>query len=1014
MSKFFQVIDKVFQNQLKSKDFEPKSSFKDKTFHFDIKDKEKNCILTDKTIYNKIEKAEINKAIHIIYNIFDKYIKEKWIKNYKYIGKKFDMTKLEDYYKKYTKANTLSIAQSVIEKEFKEGKEHLDDGKISGDFNFQKYCFVNEYINRNDEKSEIESTLKIYNEIFEYKSLRKIKKKKNKLFENELNCTYANQGELGDCYFIEALSILSNYGQLIYQLFPKEDIPSDGIFTVCLFINGEWQKVLIDDYFFFIKGTDDFAFTQPVNNCIYTCVLEKAFAKTMGSFSAINGGNNEMAFKVLTGFESLTYPNKIIDSNFINFYHKKLKSGYLFSCNDNGHAYSLLNIYCEGKQVFLQYRNPWGKNTPEQKELAKIDEYSRKCLTIQKDKKKVDKIDNKDENNINENNNIIKNDIKNIIKYNEVIKEKENGIYLISLKYFKEKFLSTTICQILFNSTIYSYKINLEEISGSFLYFQIEIEEDTEFGISLYQNSIIENQVYYKEDTKEDSKYIRINIANTLKTQLSLENKNDFNPETMDYFHFIKSGSYKIKINIEQSERNSTLLINLIIKGQKGQIFYLKDNENNNKNNNLNATINYNRYVYGERTGLLFETFRNMIDFLEKYHNIKFIENGRGYYVETIFTNEVKTLVFTNKNDMKDIIGSINNNDKDFILTGFEHENGKIKGKGAIKDLKNNIIKEFIFKDNKIYKYDFNLKKEKDVSELVISLISNHNILDNNGLNSIEFCMDAHKLFLKIKTDWKCNFCKKSFQNCNCFYCDICTFFLCLDCLNKYLKIMFEKIIEVHIGFKKIGLPVQGLTDTLLFIPRMILPSNPLTHKVNILASLLIKTLKGTQVMIEFGDYKGEDIKDKNNKIYTTYYWNNEKNGLRFAEISYDDYKNNILDYDKYSERIFELIPLKNMSLIEVLEECNFNDKNWNLDSYNKYFNNSKDFVAEFIRVADCIREEDKEHRGYHNYSKTVIPKVILDAIEKNENDQWNKSGSLPLIGPLIGVFHFIGDKITK
>ena len=163
-----------------------------------------------------------------------------------------------------------------------------------------------------------------------------------------------------------------------------------------------------------------------------------------------------------------------------------------------------------------------GKNTPEQKELDELDIWSRKCITIQKDKKKVDKIDNKDENNINENNNIIKNDIKNIIKYNEVIKEKENGIYLISLKYFKEKFLSTTICQILFNSTIYSYKINLEEISGSFLYFQIEIEEDTEFGISLYQNSIIENQVYYKEDTKEDSKYIRINIANTLKTQLSL------------------------------------------------------------------------------------------------------------------------------------------------------------------------------------------------------------------------------------------------------------------------------------------------------------------------------------------------------------------------------------------------------------------------------------------------------------------------------------------------------------
>ena len=330
MSKFFSDIQKEFEKQTEN-DFKRENFYKDKNFNFDTKEKKENCILTDMTIKNPIEKKEINKAIHLIYKFYNPLIKDKWSKNYKFIGKKFNMKKLEDYYKKYTKPENLTISKDEIEKEFKNGKETIRDGKKKVNFDFQKYCFVNEYISNNDEKTQNENILKIYNELFEYKSLRKIKQK-YKLFKNELNCTFAKQGILGDCYFIEALSILSNYGQLIYQLFPKEDIPSNGIFTVCLFVNGEWQKVYIDDYFFFYKGTDEFAFTQPVDNCIYTCVLEKAFAKVMGSFSAINGGNNESAFRILTGFESINYFTEIINPSFLSFFHDKLKKGYLFSC----------------------------------------------------------------------------------------------------------------------------------------------------------------------------------------------------------------------------------------------------------------------------------------------------------------------------------------------------------------------------------------------------------------------------------------------------------------------------------------------------------------------------------------------------------------------------------------------------------------------------------------------------------------------------------------------------------
>ena len=57
---------------------------------------------------------------------------------------------------------------------------------------------------------------------------------------------------------------MSNYGQLLYQLFPNDNINKNGIYKVRLFQEGKWIKVLLDDYFVFYKGTNNFSFTQPV------------------------------------------------------------------------------------------------------------------------------------------------------------------------------------------------------------------------------------------------------------------------------------------------------------------------------------------------------------------------------------------------------------------------------------------------------------------------------------------------------------------------------------------------------------------------------------------------------------------------------------------------------------------------------------------------------------------------------------------------------------------------------
>ena len=358
-------------------------------------------------------------------------------------------------------------------------------------------------------------------------------------------------------------------------------------------------------------------------------------------------------------------------------------------------------------------------------------------------------------------------------------------------------------------------------------------------------------------------------------------------------------------------------------------------------------------------------------------------------------------------------VNSINNSKKVKTLTDI-----------LIKDELNVIKEELpkIFSSNYIYREKngkmpkTNLKNIKtnskeELIETILSLLSSDiNLIENENLY-LEFCMDKHKLKIINKSNWKCNFCHFFYSLSFCFYCNFCNYHLCKKCLNKYIMIIFDEIKEVHVGFAKIGPPIQGFTDFALFVPRIFLPSNPLTHKSFVIASIYLKTEHNYQIVVEYGDFKNEEMKDIKNNIYPTYYWTSEKSGLRFAEMDYDNYKNNKLDYDSYSKRIFRLYPGKKINLYEALKICN--KKNWNSESYSSFLNNSKDFVAEFIRATKSVRKEGEEYRGYHNYSSSVFPKVILNAIEENEDEGWDTVGKIPLIGPMVEIFHAVGNTIT-
>jgi calpain-15 len=58
-----------------------------------------------------------------------------------------------------------------------------------------------------------------------------------------------NQGALGDCYFLSALSVLAEKPDRIRNMFEEQGAPNDfGIYGVKMFKNGVSRTVVLDDY----------------------------------------------------------------------------------------------------------------------------------------------------------------------------------------------------------------------------------------------------------------------------------------------------------------------------------------------------------------------------------------------------------------------------------------------------------------------------------------------------------------------------------------------------------------------------------------------------------------------------------------------------------------------------------------------------------------------------------------------------------------------------------------------
>ncbi|KAL8741673.1 MAG: hypothetical protein Q9190_005747 [Brigantiaea leucoxantha] len=234
-------------------------------------------------------------------------------------------------------------------------------------------------------------------------------------FKDGISANDVRQGFNGDCWFLSALCALSNKPDLINRICVDKD-EKVGVYGFVFYRDGEWFQTVIDDKLYliaadYLESIDDKRTWEDVRradpeeeyrkanqtssralyfaqcsdqNETWLPLLEKAFAKAHGDYSAIDGGFTGEAIEDLTGgvtTELLT--TDILDTDrFWADEIMKVNQDFLFGCatgrfdkwqgsedaDTNSarkgvvrmHAYSIMEAREVKGERLLRVRNPWG------------------------------------------------------------------------------------------------------------------------------------------------------------------------------------------------------------------------------------------------------------------------------------------------------------------------------------------------------------------------------------------------------------------------------------------------------------------------------------------------------------------------------------------------------------------------------------------------------------------------------------------------------------------------------
>ncbi|XP_037322626.2 calpain-2 catalytic subunit-like isoform X2 [Pungitius pungitius] len=213
-----------------------------------------------------------------------------------------------------------------------------------------------------------------------------------------------DQGSVGDCWLLAAISSLTFRKGLLAQVVPMDQNFSDyaGIFHFRFWRFGVWVDVVIDDYLptlnnqlMFVRSKDGNEFWAPL--------MEKAYAKVCGSYADMSSGLPSEACKDFSGGLNMDYKLSEAhsaghDVELWNSLSRATSCQSMICCGTaqkggelvntiedtgivNAHAYSVTAVtevdYCGSKVKLVRLMNPWGRTEWNGKWSDKSDMWSK-------------------------------------------------------------------------------------------------------------------------------------------------------------------------------------------------------------------------------------------------------------------------------------------------------------------------------------------------------------------------------------------------------------------------------------------------------------------------------------------------------------------------------------------------------------------------------------------------------------------------------------------------------------